>query len=132
MPLYFFSALAILPMNILFCQITTYIHKSSWGLYFWDSDPLIDRFYQNLSIKGSESQKQRPHELLWMLWFDEKLYDSYDANIVFPPIRPWIVFSVTFESIISKHHFCWLLKYNHSLLIFELSIKGTKIIMKGI
>ena len=23
-------------------------------------------------MKGSEAQKQRPHELLWMLWFDEK------------------------------------------------------------
>ena len=23
-------------------------------------------------IKGSEAQKQRPHKLLWMLWFDEK------------------------------------------------------------
>ena len=31
---------------------------------FWASDPLIDRFYSNLSIKGSEAQKQRPHELL--------------------------------------------------------------------
>ena len=37
------------------------IHKSSRGLCFWASDPLIDRFYLNLSIKGSEDQKQRPH-----------------------------------------------------------------------
>ena len=36
------------------------------------SDPLIDKFYKNLSIKGSEAQKQRPYELLWMLWFDRK------------------------------------------------------------
>ena len=50
------------------------IHKSSYG--FWASDPLIDRFYYNLSIKRSEGQKQRPNELLWMLWFDEKLYLS--------------------------------------------------------
>ena len=28
--------------------------------------------YKNQSIKGSEVQKQRPHKLLWMLWFDEK------------------------------------------------------------
>ena len=42
------------------------------GLCFWASDPLIDNFYKNLSIKGSEAQKQRPDELLWMLWFDEK------------------------------------------------------------
>ena len=34
--------------------------------------PLIDKFYQNLSSKGSEAQKQRPQVLLWMLWFDEK------------------------------------------------------------
>ena len=25
-----------------------------------------------ISIKGSEALKQSPHELLWMLWFDEK------------------------------------------------------------
>ena len=48
------------------------IHKSSCGLCFWASDPLINRFYWNLSIQGSEAQKQRPHELLWMLWFDKK------------------------------------------------------------
>ena len=48
------------------------IHKSSCGLCFWASDPFIDRFYKNLSIKGSEAQKQRPHKLLWMLWFDKK------------------------------------------------------------
>ena len=40
------------------------IHKSSHGLCFWASDPLIDKFYKNLSIKGSEAQKQRLHELL--------------------------------------------------------------------
>ena len=33
------------------------IHKNSCNLCFWASDPLIDRFYQNLSIKGSEAQK---------------------------------------------------------------------------
>ena len=40
------------------------IHKSLHGLCFWASDPLIDKFYKNLSIKGSEAQKQRPDELL--------------------------------------------------------------------
>ena len=40
------------------------IHKSSCGHCFWASDPLNDRFYLNLSIKGSEAQKQWPHELL--------------------------------------------------------------------
>ena len=43
------------------------IYKSSCDLSFWASDPLIDRFYKNLSIKGSEAQKQRPHKLLLML-----------------------------------------------------------------
>ena len=33
------------------------IHKSSCGLCFWASDPLIDRFYYNFSIKVSEAQK---------------------------------------------------------------------------
>ena len=40
------------------------IHKSSSGLYFWDSDPLINRIYKKLSTKGSEAQRQRSHELL--------------------------------------------------------------------
>ena len=48
------------------------IHKSSLGLCFWASEPLIERFYFNISIKESEAQKQRPCELLWLLWFDEK------------------------------------------------------------
>ena len=48
------------------------IHKSLYGLCFWASDPLIDKYYSNLSIKGSEAQEQRSEELLWMLWFDEK------------------------------------------------------------
>ena len=36
-----------------------------------------------LQLKGlnSDSQKQRSHELLWMLWFDEKLY-VYLMNIL--------------------------------------------------
>ena len=42
------------------------IHKSSCGVCFWasDPDPLIDRFYYNLWIKGSKAQKQKPHEFL--------------------------------------------------------------------
>ena len=48
-------------------------HKCSCGICFWASDPLIDRFYKNLSIKAYEALKQRPHKLLWMLWFDEKI-----------------------------------------------------------
>ena len=37
------------------------VHKSLCGLCFWTSDPSFDGFYQNLSIKGSEAQKQRPN-----------------------------------------------------------------------
>ena len=38
-----------------------------WPLYLG-----FRSFYLNLLIKGSEAQKQRLHEFLWMLWFDEK------------------------------------------------------------
>ena len=61
----------ICSMDILFSSNHN-IHKSSCGLCFWASDPFIDRYYVNLSIKESEAQKQRPKDLLWMLWFDEK------------------------------------------------------------
>ena len=50
------------------------IHKSSCGLCFWASDTLINWFYKKLLLKGSEAQKQSPHDLLWMLWFDKKKY----------------------------------------------------------
>ena len=33
----------------------------------------------NLLIKGSEAQKHGPHKILWMLWFDEKLYLTLDT-----------------------------------------------------
>ena len=39
-------------------------HKSLCDVCFWALDPLIDRFYSNLSIKGFRAQKQRPQELL--------------------------------------------------------------------
>ena len=61
-----------LSLDILFLSNHN-IHKSLSGLCFWASDPLVDKFYKNLSIKGSEAQKQRPDELLWMLWFDKKV-----------------------------------------------------------
>ena len=44
------------------------IHKSSCGLCFWSPDP---------SIKASGDQKQRPNELLRMLWIDIKVYLTY-------------------------------------------------------
>ena len=28
-------------------------------------------------MKWPEAQKQRPHELLWMLWFDKKVHLTY-------------------------------------------------------
>ena len=62
-----------LTLDILFSSNRN-IHKSSCLLCLLAWYPLIDRFYKNLSIKGSEAQKQRPHEFLWTLWFDEKLY----------------------------------------------------------
>ena len=60
------------PLNILFSSNHN-IHKSSSGLCFWASDPLVERFLWNLSINGSEAQKQRPCEFLWTLRFDEKI-----------------------------------------------------------
>ena len=54
---------ALYTLDILFSSNHN-IHKSSCGLCFWASDQLIDKFYNNLSIKGSEAQRQRPHELL--------------------------------------------------------------------
>ena len=39
------------------------IHKSLYGFCFWAPDPLFDRFYKNLLIKGSEAQN-RPNKLL--------------------------------------------------------------------
>ena len=63
--------LTVSRLDTLFCQITTFI-KVHVAFFFWASDPLINRFYGNLSLKGSEAQKHRPHKLIWTLWFDEK------------------------------------------------------------
>ena len=41
------------------------VHKSSLGLCFWAPDTLINRFYLNLSIKGSGAQKPRPPQELF-------------------------------------------------------------------
>ena len=67
-------------VDILFCQITTFM-KVRMAFVFWTSDPLIDGFYINLSIKGSEAQKQRPCKLLWMLWFDRKSISNIHTKI---------------------------------------------------
>ena len=63
------------------------INKSLSGHCFLASDPFIHRFYQNLLIKASEAQKQRPHKLLLMLWFDKKsisnIYKVFYTSIYF-------------------------------------------------
>ena len=55
------------------------IHKSSCGLCFWAPDPLIDRFYLNLSIKGSGAQKQRAKNF-YEHWDLTKKYIYYDVD----------------------------------------------------
>ena len=64
----------ILQMHSTYLLSNHNINKSLSGHCFLASDPFIHRFYQNLSIKASEAQKQRPYELLWMLWFDGQKY----------------------------------------------------------
>ena len=49
------------------------VHKSLCGLCFWASESFNWQIFVNLSIKGSEAQKRKPHKLLWMLWFDKKV-----------------------------------------------------------
>ena len=71
------SVLMIICILVILFLSNHNIHKSLCGLCFWASDPLIDRFYQNLSIKGSEAQEQKTYELLWMLWFDEKSMSNH-------------------------------------------------------
>ena len=68
-------------------------HKSSCVLYFWASDPLIDRPYWNLSIKRYEAQKQRPNKLLWMLWFEEKSIYNLLSWVRCPKDIPIYLFS---------------------------------------
>ena len=66
-----------------------------------------------MSIKGSEAHKQRLHKLLWMLWFDEKLYLTYSkidlalAMIFSPPPPPLIPLIWSHHPVI-YHMFCWL------------------------
>ena len=45
------SMLHVCLLDILFSSNHN-IHKSLPGLCFWALDPLIDKFYKNLSIKG--------------------------------------------------------------------------------
>ena len=56
-------------------------------------------------MKGSEAQKQRPHELLWMLWFDEKSISSEHTYL------PVLLFYETADSgnLVLFNDFCCLL-----------------------
>ena len=73
-------------------------------------------------MKRSEAQKQRPHELLWMLWFDEKSVSSY-STFFFKNIntrcknefqivarkfqlRKWWMFECTFTNILTDITSC--------------------------
>ena len=53
-PLYLYGYNIGIILDILFSSNHN-IHKSSYDFCFWASDPLIDRFYNNLLIKGSEA-----------------------------------------------------------------------------
>ena len=92
----FFKAYCVvLALDILFPSNHN-IHKSLYGLCFWASVPLIDRFYWILWIKGPEAQKPKPHELLWMLWFDEKSISSQHTwsckiTLLFFALHPIII-----------------------------------------
>ena len=50
------------------------LFKISVSLCLWTPDPLIDSFYQKLSIKGSGAHKQRLTEIFEMLKFAKKVY----------------------------------------------------------
>ena len=64
-------------LDILFLSILN-IHKSSCGLCFWASLFKWIDFTKIFRLKGLKPQQQRPHELLWMLWFDEKSISKID------------------------------------------------------
>ena len=48
------------------------VHKISFSLWFLAPDPLIYKFYKNLSNNRSGAQKQRLNEILWKIWYDEE------------------------------------------------------------
>ena len=58
----------------------------------------------NLSIKGSEAQKQRPHELLWMLWFDEKSLSKMHNQQKF---IEFVKINLTSCKFFSVYVWCW-------------------------
>ena len=57
------------------------IHKSSYALCFWTSDPLIDKTYKNLSIKGSEAQKKGQTNFYECCYLTKKVYLRYNIPV---------------------------------------------------
>ena len=60
------------------------VHKSSFGLCSLAPGP----------IKGSGAQKQRPHELLWTLWFEKRVYLCRNPSF----LKKKLKFQLTFGS----------------------------------
>ena len=60
------------------------VHKSSFGLCSWVPGP----------IKGCGAQKQRPHELLWTLWFEKRVYLCRNPSF----LKKKLKFQLTFGS----------------------------------
>ena len=46
------------------------------------ADPLSIDFNKIYQLKSLEPKKERPHELLWMLWFDEKVYQVHISSTI--------------------------------------------------
>ena len=63
-------------------------------------------------IKGSEAQKLRPHELLWMLWFDEKVHLVYlfrDIRLSCTYVLHSCVIARTFKLLLALIGWTWTL-----------------------
>ena len=52
-------------------------------------------------IKGSEAQKQRPYELLWMLWFDEK---SISKLVTFQTACMYFIINIQLKHMINVQY----------------------------
>ena len=103
------------------------LHKCSCGLCFMASDPLIDRFSKTLLIKGFEVQKQRPNELLWKFWFDEK---GFFCQMIYHRTAIRLILSIyifIFWKAISNNYFSGPQNYHNHLhrWIFNFIILST-------
>ena len=73
----------VLFVQVLFCSppmkkmaklASCYTDVYKLDIYWFSApDPLIYKFYKNLSNNRSGAQKQRLNEILWTIWYDEKL-----------------------------------------------------------